>query len=402
MENLNRMQEFWYCVASQEELPLYKGHQISSEVSDNLISLIGHYKDRLKAGISLENFLSEELLKNPLIINDLRLLLGISDKRLYLDLTFIFSRTVLPSGKRLVKEPRENLLKHNTPFFINQLKKSDDKIHFAEIISNYFIDKGIDSIINTFTSMNKSQIMPIFNNLIAPKEIQQKQAKYRGHGAEMAFSKIFHDCGLTIFPKEKHTNPMAGYDPNVDLTNMSVVSKNTSNRSIHSFDLVVKDNYGNIRILVQSLIHSSDPGQYGVNKSDETIEIKNLIDAYNSKNKDMPVYLMGSVDGVGFSENPNGTIAKMIDIFDDFFQINTLFKIAIFLQRYGLINNLKGIQFDTKFFEDYIIEYFNETYLKPANIENLTYDKSIYDSYLVAEPTYNNYLIAGKAHVIFN
>ena len=60
------------------------------------------------------------------------------------------------------------------------------------------------------------------------------------------------------------------------------------------------------------LIHTSDPGQYGVNKSDETVDIKKLIDQYNEAYPEKPVYLIGNVDGVGFSENPNGTIAKML------------------------------------------------------------------------------------------
>ncbi|MRI82667.1 hypothetical protein GIY11_11660 [Aerococcaceae bacterium DSM 109653] len=388
---MDKMQEFWYCVASQEELPLYKGNEINSDVCENLISLIDHYKVRLSTGISLENFLSEELLNRPHIINDLRLLLGISDKRLYLDLTFIFNRAVLPSGKRLANEPRHNLIKHTTSFFINQLKNSENKAFFSKVVSDYFIEKGIDSIINIFSAMDKSQITIIFNNLIAPKEIQQKQAKYRGHSAEMAFSKVFYECGVSIFPNKKHINPMGGYDPNVDLKKMSIVSKDTSNRNIHSFDLVIKDDEGNIRILVQSLIHSSDPGQYGVNKSDETIEIKRLINEYNIKNEDKPVYLMGSVDGVGFSENPNGTIARMINVFDDFFQMNTLFKIGLFLQKLGFINNIKGIKFDTGYFDDSAIVYFNDTYLMPANVENLTYD----------EKDYSNYLVAGNAKLIF-
>ena len=68
------------------------------------------------------------------------------------------------------------------------------------------------------------------------------------------------------------------------------------------------------------MIHTSDPGQYGVNKSDETVDIYRRIGAYNAEvAQEQKVYLLGSVDGVGFSENPNGTIVKMLDAFDDFF-----------------------------------------------------------------------------------
>lgn len=79
-----------------------------------------------------------------------------------------------------------------------------------------------------------------------------------------------------------------------------------------------------------------------VNKSDETIDIYKRICAYNNKiNIKHQVYLLGSVDGVGFSENPNGTIVKMLDAFDGFFQMHTLFKIPVFLQKIGMINNIK-------------------------------------------------------------
>lgn len=369
---MNRIQEFWYCVASQDDLPLYKGHTISSEVCDNLIKFIEYCKVESGKNKSAETIISEALIKNPEMISDIRLLLGISDKRLYLDLTYLVSVTTFKGGQRLVSESREDLIKHDTHFFINQLKNSVNKNLYAGLFSKYFVDRGIAEILSTFYSLETDHIVPIFNNLIAPKEIQQKQAKYRGHGAEMAFAKVCAECGVNITPERKHIDPMAGYDPNVDLSTMEIVSKDAKNQYVHSFDLVLKDSDGNIRVLIQSLIHSSDPGQYGVDKSNETVTIKNLLDDYNSANPKKHVFLLGSVDGVGFSENPNGTIVKMIDIFDDFFQMNTLFKIAIFLYKIGLIKNLAGLAFDRAFFEDYVIKHFENTYLKPLNIDNLT------------------------------
>ena len=196
------------------------------------------------------------------------------------------------------------------------------------------------------------------------------QAKYRGHGAEMAFARVFVKSGVDIVPEQRHTDPMAGYDPNVDLSTMEIVQRNEENPDIHSFDLVVKDLDGSIRVLVQSLIHSSDPGQYGVNKSDETVTIKNKIERYNLSNPDKRVYLLGSIDGVGFCENPRGTILKMIDVFDEFFQINTLFKIPLFLYKIGLVEDLAGITLDEDYFESHVIEYFEKTYLNPLGISN--------------------------------
>lgn len=369
---MKRIQEFWYCVAAQEQLPLHKGHSLSSDKYDNLINFISFFKDELKSGKTSKKIIKKCLLNSPELLNDLRILIGVSDKRLYLDLTYLFNTEKQEDGSRFLSEERENLVKHDTTFFINQLKNSSHKKEFAKKISNYFLNKGIENVLITLSKLSKNEIKNIFEYLVSPKEIQQKQAKYRGHGAEMAFSKIFNELGLNFTPSNKHINPMATHDPNVDLSTMSLVKKNTKNSNIHSFDLVVYDNDDNIRILVQSLIHSSDPGQYGVNKSDETVAIKKLIDKYNEQNTDKPVFLLGSVDGVGFCENPNGTIIKMLDVFDDFFQTHTLFKIGIFAQKIGLINNLKGVSFDTNFFETYVIEYFKEKYLLPLGLENLS------------------------------
>lgn len=218
------------------------------------------------------------------------------------------------------------------------------------------------------------------------------QAKYRGHGAEQAFAQVITACGLKITPENKDTDPMAQYDPNVNLSTMTVVPRNAGNENCHSFDLLIKDRDSSIRVLIQSLIHSSDPGQYGVNKSDETVDIYKLVRVYNNKiNMNHQVYLLGSVDGVGFCENPNGTIIKMLNAFDDFFQMHTLFKIPVFLQKIGMINTVKGIMFDKDYFSDSVINYFVDTYLTPAGIVNLT-GQAVSGSRMMT---------AGKAIVVF-
>jgi hypothetical protein len=386
---MNKIEEFWYCVAPQEDLPLYKGQEISSESCTNLIKLIELYKSKVGSA-EPDEIIKSIILDKPKIISDMRVLVGVSDKRLYLDLTYIANIYTDAKGNRLVSESREHLLKHDTNYFIRQLSTSSMKEALAEQITQYFIERGLIDILNTFTSLDTTQIIPIFDNLIATKEIQQMQAKYRGHGAEQAFAQIVTACGMTIIPPEKDTDPMAGYDPNVDLSSMTVVQRNASNENCHSFDLIVTE-HDDIRILIQSLIHSSDPGQYGVNKSDETIDIFKRIANYNKSSGKPPVYLLGSVDGVGFSENPNGTIVKMLDAFDDFFQMHTLFKIPLFLQKVGLIDNVRGISFDTKYFGDIAITHFNDVYMKPLGISDMTgKDLSSYKT-----------LEAGKATVIF-
>lgn len=331
------------------------------------------------------------ILEDPDILTDMRKLVGISDKRLYLDLTYLVHFYSV-NNIRFVPEARKELRKHSTKYFVRLLRRSEFKQSLARQISAYFISHGLIETLDTFSSLSKEQIIPIFQNLIAPREIQQMQAKYRGHGAEQAFAQILTACGLEIFPKNKDKDPMASHDPNVNLSTMAIVQRTADNDDCHSFDLIIKDSDSKIRILIQSLIHSSDPGQYGVNKSNETIDIKKRLKLYNNKiNPNEKVYLLGCVDGVGFCENPNGTIIKMLEAFDDFFQMHTLFKVPVFLQKIGIIDNIKGICFDKQFFETDAIQHFETTYLHPAGVANMT-GKEISNLRI---------LNAGKATIIF-
>lgn len=390
---MNRIEEFWYCVASQDDLPIYKNGIKKTASCNNLVSLVNSYKkNKQKQDVKTDkDIISKMLLEKPQVISDMRTLVGVSDKRLYLDLTYITSFYKGKNNLRFVSEPREKLIKHDTKFFIRLLLSSPMRCLLADKISEYLIKRGLIEILDTFSSLGINQIEQIFNNLIATKEIQQMQAKYRGHGAEQAFAKIVSSCGVEIIPVNKDTNPMADHDPNVDLSTMNIVQRNASDKKCHSFDLVIKQR-ARIRVLIQSLIHSSDPGQFGVNKSEETIDISKIILEFNNNvEKNQQVFLLGSVDGVGFCENPNGTLVKMLDVFDDFFQIHTLFKIPVFLQKIGIINNIEGIVFDENFFEEYAIKHFEDNYLLPASIKRLS----------IADLKNKKTLQAGKAIVVF-
>lgn len=376
---MNKLQEFWYCVAPQNDIPLYRGEALDDRVVTGLLSFISYYRNNRQ-----ETFLEsiqEALLYNPNFINDIRLLLGISDKRFYLDMTYLAHISTATDGKRLVAENRENLVKHSTAWFAGRLSRQG-KEEWAKLISKYFVSNDLEQILNAFLSLSEDVVKEIFNNLIAPKEIQQKQAKYRGHGAEQLVAQSFYAAGATIYPENKHLTPMAERDPNVDLSTMEIVSHEAAAAGIHSFDLIIKDVDGDIRALVQSLIHTSDPGQYGVNKSDETVEIKRLIDRHNEFHIDKPVYLIGNVDGVGFSENPNGTIAKMLSAFDSFVQINTVFKVGLYMQQLGLTSGIRYIILDDNYFSAAAKEHFNQEYIKPAGVELIdklpcNYEKSV-------------------------
>lgn len=362
---MNKIEEFWYCVSNQDQLPIYKFEEISSSQSSKmLIDFITEYKIQSNTHKNIDNqqIIANILLVTPTYLNEIRKLVGISDKRLYLELSFIFNRYTTKNGKNIFNEKRTELKKHSTTFFINALLHHPYKTEIANVISNYFIEKDLLNILDIFSHSNDENIAKLFKFLMEPKELQQKEAKYRGHGAELEVAKIFSNCGQIIYPPQKSINPMESKDPNVDLSTMTIIDRDISNSNIHSFDIIILDSDNNIRILVQSLIHSSDPGQYGVDKSNETIIIKNLINNYNLSNPSKPpVYLLGSVDGVGFIENPNGTIIKMLNYFDEFVQLNTTFKIGLFLYKLGLIPDLKGVYLDNAFFDSNMISHFTST-----------------------------------------
>lgn len=391
---MRKIEEFWYCVAPQDDIPLPDDTQNEQQESyKELIGLLELYDSFKKAHPDFETveIVKSLMLQKPKTISSFRKLIDISDKRLYLDLTYLINYYDV-SGVRFVDTNRESLVKHSTTYFINYLENGKHKDLFALEVAKYFCDRGLADSLEAFYSLTEEQLSSIFTNLIINRETLHRDAKLRGHGVEQAFAKIFKLCGVSIFPANKDEEPMGEHDPNVDLSTMQIIPRNTKNQNCHSFDLIIKDTDGKIKILVQSLIHTSDPGQYGVNKSDETVDIYRRIGAYNAEvAQEQKVYLLGSVDGVGFSENPNGTIVKMLDAFDDFFQMHTLFKIPLFLQKIGMINNVLGIAFDKEYFGNIAIQHFTETYLQPLGLKDFTNE----------DITSYKCVRAGKAVVIF-
>lgn len=364
---MDKLQEFWYCVSPQNDIPIYKGETLDETVVGDLIGFLDYYRENCSENISQS--LQSALLHDPKYIKVVRLLLGITNKRFYLDMTYLAHVATDASGERLVKEKREDLKKYSTAWFMGRLSpEKKDREVWAKLISTYFISDGLEPILNALLPLSKNVIKQIYAKLIAPKEIQQKLAKYRGHGAEQLLAKSLHDTGANIYPPNKHLTPMAEHDPNVRLSTMEIVAHEEASAGVHSFDLIIKDGDGAIRGLVQSLIHTSDPGQYGVNKSDETVEIRKLLDTYNKKHRKKPVYLIGSVDGVGFCENPTRTIGKMLSEFDSFVQVSTMFKGILYMQQVGLTSGLRYIVLDDDYFSPEVMEYFNQEYIEPAGV----------------------------------
>jgi hypothetical protein len=336
--------EFWYNVMPQAEMPIAGNmeHLANLEVLKAVL-------DKL-AKIAEKDLLAEvasELLKKPEVLHDLRKLLGISDKRAYLELSYLTSRQKHPAEPNALCGCQPwTMARHPMQFFIRllQCEKNDVRQAAADVMAKYLLDEGLGAAAKAFSAMSVESLAAAFENLIAPKELQQKAAKRRGHGCEGALAKVLKAVGAKMLPPDKAENPMGSQDPNVDFSMLTVVERKRG--LTYSFDMIVLGPKDRVAVLVQSLIHTSDPGQYGVDKSNQTVEIAEKLRAANKQLRKPAeqVELWGLLDGVGFSENKKDTLNKMLGEFPCFLQLNTLYKAPLRLHQLGLCR-VKAIKF---------------------------------------------------------
>jgi hypothetical protein len=324
--------EYWYHVASMYEIPI--AGEIEAAIDPQSIT---NLLRQLPSDSEVDKTrLMELIASDPDNIDILRSLIGISDKRMYLDLSYIFYKT-----------PRENsgqvnilgttfyeLNRHPLTFFKGKIKDSnlDLRMRSLQIIAEYLDVRGVIEVINCLKDIGPERSYSLIDRIINEKEAQQQLSKRRGHGAEQALASYLVRMGVQIIPPNKHTDPMAR-DPSVNKTTFMLEQRKSANS--WAFDIVIAEDE-NPSIFIQSLIHTSDPGQYGVNKSDETVQIKRNLNHANSSDSGIRE-LWGLVDGVGFSENKSNTIDKMLIEFDQFIQMKTLYKAALRLHSLSLL-----------------------------------------------------------------
>lgn len=186
----------------------------------------------------------------------------------------------------------------------------------------------------------------VLEKWLLPKESQQNEAKRRGHGAEAAIARVLKAVGCRIVPEQKDTNPMGAYDPNISLSTFEISPRVVG--KTFSSDIAVLNESNNVRVALMGLVQSSDPGQFGVNKSDEIVQLRAAIDAYNGERVD-GLELWGLVDGVGYSENKVGTINKMLRNFHYFVQNKSAYKAPLRAHALGLCE-IAAISFDDNFY----------------------------------------------------
>lgn len=332
--------EFWFHVADQTDIPI-AGEVDKSLDLDKLAKLFKDFSENRDK----EKFLFSAINSDIDLIDILRTLVGVSDKRMYLELSYLFAKTKSKSSpeKNVLGGSFYELNKHPLDYFKNLVKSSNRELasESANLIAKYLIDKGLVGIVNAMSKLSNQEIEILIEKLVLTKEVQQAEAKRRGHGAEFELAKLLHSLGCNIFPEERYTKSIGARDPNVDSQTFEIMKKEKG--KTWSFDLIITDN-GTPRVFIQSLIHTSDPGQYGVNKSDETVQIKRDLNNHISKGG-VKKELWGLVDGVGFSENKRDTIDKMLTEFDCFIQMKTLYKAGLQLHKLGMVK-IKAILFD--------------------------------------------------------
>lgn len=335
--------EYWFHVSNQNEIPIF-GHaekSIDSELLYGIAQQMPGNEDDIK-------ILKEIISLNVDAIDTLRTIVGVTDKRMYLELSYIFNKHRINrnTDKNILGESVYLLRKHTVSYFKRLISIQNTKgKEILNVVAKYLEDKGVLSILHVLNKMKQEEVSSLVDYLLLPKEIQQEETKRRGHGAEQALALVLHNIGVSFIPDRRHINPMSQDDQNVSKANFELAQRDEA--STWSMDLIIKHE-GTLRVFVQGLIHSSDPGQYGVNKSGETVLVKNGLNQHNLTNP-IKKELWGLVDGVGFIENPENTIFKMLQQFDTFVQLKSLYKAGLKLHKLGIVK-IKAIRFDMSFY----------------------------------------------------
>ena len=359
--------EYWFHVADQMEIPI--AGNVDKSIDLDLLAKVAFSTPEDQNDIL--SYIKALILKNPDSVDMLRTLIGVSDKRMYLELSYAYSKAKYDKSDKtnILEYSVYDLNKKTLKFFKGTLSGADKKLSekSSQIISNYLVDRGLHKVLKAIKKVDKDELEVLVDKLILTKEVQQAEAKRRGHGAEHMLSLLINNIGLQMIPEGRHTKPIGFRDPNVDRDSFELSTKIKG--KTWSFDLIIKSSKGENFAFVQSLIHTSDPGQYGVNKSDETILVKNDLTKLNHKNNTSKE-LWGIVDGVGFCENKKDTIDKMLGEFDCFIQMKTLYKSALKLHQLGFVK-IKAIAFDTSFYDTNEADEMYRKYCSP-DIKNVS------------------------------
>lgn len=165
----NLRSEYWFHVSDQQEIPIFG--QVERNIDIDLLREIvdGYPDDDLK-----RDYIRQVLVNNPDSVDLLRAFVGVSDKRMYLELSYKFGKQkpTPESSTNILGYTLYDLQKHQIPFFKRLLTRDDQQGKVAaDIIADYLISKGLFSILNALKSLEFEQLPAFVDSLIAPKEV---------------------------------------------------------------------------------------------------------------------------------------------------------------------------------------------------------------------------------------
>lgn len=284
--------------------------------------------------------LQRELIDEPELVDMLRLLVAKTETQLSIDLSLAFRGTESPVGDpSLCGCDTDELTTHTYGYFKNFLKgrrRSDSEVRkAAETIAGYFDNIGALDVLGDFAELAPSERHNVIEEAIVPHDGRQSRAKRQGHGAEAEIARVLEATGAEIRPRNKISNPMAG---DVEFEGQS-------------YDLLVEDDDGNVRVGIIGLFHTSNPGQYGVSKTAETEEYTDSVREYNQRvPSEQQCELWSFCDGAGFAMN-SAALRNVMDNVDDWVQIKSLWKLPVSLDRRG-VGDVKAIRFGDFYTDD--------------------------------------------------
>jgi hypothetical protein len=302
--------------------------------------------------ISRVEVLQRELIDDSELLDMLRLLVGKTETQISLDLSLLFWKTDSPiDDPSLCGCEMGNMTAHSYSYFKNYLngrrRDTAEVNKSAEVVASYLEGVGVLDVLEDFSELSLSGRRDIITKAIVPHDGRQSRAKRQGHGAEAEIARVVEATGANSLPQNKIANPMAG---DVEFEGQS-------------YDLIVEDTNGNVRVCIIGLFHTSNPGQYGVSKTAETEGYLYDIESYNERvSGESDCELWSFCDGAGFAMN-NTALRNVLDNVHDWIQIKSLWKLPLSLAERGMVD-IQAVQFSDFYTDDEVQKLDN-------NIENV-------------------------------
>lgn len=167
--------EYWFHVSNQNEIPIF-GHaekSIDSKLLYDIAQQIPGNEDDIE---TLKRIISS----NVDAIDTLRTIVGITDKRMYLELSYIFNkhRKNENGDANILDESVYLLRKHSVSYFKRLISVQDAKgKEVLNIVAKYLEERGVLSILHVLNKMEQEEVSSLVDYLLLPKEIQQEETK---------------------------------------------------------------------------------------------------------------------------------------------------------------------------------------------------------------------------------